>query len=83
MTYERVVIEYEDNCRVFDGDHANGFRDHGGFEPGAHVDADLIAPVSDVEEDKGGWKGSAEYWPLPGTDCLGKVCALARGPRRA
>ena len=57
LTYERVVIECEESCGVFYGDHANEPDDRGGFEPGTHIDADLIAPLTDVEEYKGGRKG--------------------------
>ena len=80
VTYERVAIECEDTW-VFDGNHANKPDDRGGFEGGTHVDADLIAPTSDVDEYNGGRKGSAEYWPLPGTDCRAKACASPEGLR--
>ena len=80
LTYERVVIECEDNCRVFDADHATEpDAHHGGFEPSVQIDADLIGVMNDVEEDKGERKRTAEYWPLPGTDCFVKICASPEG----
>lgn len=76
---EHLVTECEENCRVFDEDHVNEPDDRGGFGSGAHVGADLIVPVSEVEEYKGEHKRSAEYWPIPDTDGLVKICALPEG----
>jgi hypothetical protein len=73
-----VVIECEENCRVFGEDQSSETDNRGGFGAGPQVDADLIASVSEVEEGGGGGKRSAEEWPLPCTDCLVRFCVLAR-----
>ena len=77
------MTECEENCRVFDEDHVNEPDDRGGFGSGAHVGADLIVPVSEVEEYKGEHKRSAEYLAYPGYRRPGEDLRLARGPRRA
>jgi len=67
---------------VFDTHQPSSFdEDVRSSSPRNEVDADLIELGSIPEEESEQYpKRSAEDWPIPGTDCVVKICASPEGP---
>lgn len=78
LTYERLVIECEENYAVLDASHPMEPNDPEGFAPSDQNDAALVA-IDAVKDNKRENERSAECWPLPETDCLVKICASPEG----